>query len=423
MNILLIGSGGREHAIAWSLYYASSDRNIFIASDDLNKGGISEIATLIDLNVSHHDDVILFCKTNEIDFVIIGPEIPLINGIVDDLEAEGIDVFGPNEDAAQLEGSKNFTKQICEKYNIPTAKYKDFTNPDLAIDYVKNNQLPIVIKADGPASGKGVTIAHTIEEAVEAINNCLKNKIFGDSGNSIIIEEFLEGEEVSFFALSDGDSVLPIGSAKDHKTIGEGGTGPNTGGMGAFSPSSTLTAQMEEDIVDKIIIPTIEGLFSEGIIFRGVLFAGLIITKQGIKLLEYNVRFGDPEAQVLIPRIEGDIFPLLYATATGNLASQTINLKNNATVCVVMANKGYPGKYEKGSIIKGLNDLKDKENVIVFHSGTEINNQGDFVAKGGRVLGVTAIGNNVLEAKEKAYEALSNIEWPESTYRKDIANI
>lgn len=423
MNILIIGSGGREHAIAWSLYYASSDRNIFITSDNMNKGGISEIATLININVNDHEEVICFCKDNNIDFVIVGVEIPLINGIADSLELAGIDVFGPNQDAAQLEGSKDFTKKICTKYNIPTAKYKTFTDASPAIEYINNNSLPIVIKADGPAAGKGVVIAHNIEEAVKAVHNCLTDNKFGSSGSSVVIEEFLEGKEISFFAISDGNSVLPIGSAQDYKTIGEFGKGLNTGGMGAYSPSILVNEETEKEIMEEIIIPTLNGLLMEDIVFKGILFAGLIMTKQGIKLLEYNVRFGDPEAQVIIPRIEGDLFPLLYAASTGSLSGQTINIKDESAVCIVMANPGYPEEYDKNSKIEGLENVKDKENIIIFHAGTEINSEGNIIATGGRVLGITAICKELKEARKKAYETLEIIKWPEGVYRKDIASI
>lgn len=416
MDILVIGSGGREHALTWALKKSQSVKNIFIAPGN---GGINKIAEEVDVNITDHRNVIEFCKKNKIDLVVIGPEAPLVAGLTDDLEAASIAVFGTSKGASQLEGSKDFTKKLCDKYNIPTAAYESFADADAAKKYIERCNIPIVIKADGLAAGKGVIIAQSKKEAFEAIDSILVDKEFGDAGNLVVIEEFLKGEEVSFFALSDGENVIPFGSAQDHKAVGEGDTGPNTGGMGTYSPAPIMNNDLHNKVMKTIIQPSIDGMKKDGIPYKGILFAGLMIDNGEPKLLEINVRFGDPETQVLMARLESDLAELLYATATGKLAGKTVKLKDKAALCVVMAANGYPASYKKGSKITNLEEASGKD-VIIFHAGTKTDADGNILANGGRVLGITAIGKNVTEAQTKAYEAVDRINWPEGFCRRDI---
>lgn len=417
MRILVIGSGGREHAILWAMKRSPLVKKLYVAPGN---AGISSLATIASLDSTNQQEIVTFCQEHKIDFVFIGPEAPLVAGLHDTLNKHGILSLGPGKDAAQLEGSKAFTKYICDKYQIPTAAYASFTDATKAKAYLQGCTLPIVIKADGLAAGKGVIIAQTQAEAFEAVDLMLTNKSFGAASDTIVIEEFLEGEEISYFVLSDGKNVIPFGSAQDHKTVGEGDTGPNTGGMGTYSPAPIFTKALEKNVINQIILPLIKGMANENMPYQGVLFAGLMITKEGAKLLEINVRFGDPETQVLMARLKSDLVPLLVAAAKGELASHTVNMHDYAALCVVMAAKGYPGDYQKGSVIGNLEALESLNDVVVFHAGTAFNDKHEFTANGGRVLGITALGKTVKEAQACAYQAVDLVDWPEGFCRRDI---
>ncbi|MEZ5856802.1 MAG: phosphoribosylamine--glycine ligase [Hyphomicrobiaceae bacterium] len=416
MNVLLIGSGGREHALAWAITASPLLTRLYCAPGN---GGISEIAECVALPVTDHEAVIRFCREHAIDFVVIGPEAPLVAGLADDLAAAGIKHFGPSKAAAQLEGSKGFTKDLCAEANIPTGTYGRFTDAASAKAYAaKTGKLPIVIKADGLAAGKGVVIANTRPEADAAIEACFAGA-FGAAGSEVVVEEFLDGEEVSFFALCDGTTVLPLATAQDHKRVGDGDTGPNTGGMGAYSPAPVATPDITARIMDDIIRPTVATMHRRGTPFRGVLYAGIMITPEGPKIYEYNVRFGDPECQVLVMRLKSDLLAALLAVADGVLANFDLRWKEDAALTVVMAARGYPGTVERGSTIHGLDLIKDLEDVQVFHAGTR-REQGQMLADGGRVLAVTALGSTIAEAQARAYAAVDRIDWPEGFCRRDI---
>ncbi|WP_371348393.1 phosphoribosylamine--glycine ligase [Ancylobacter sp. IITR112] len=415
MNVLLLGSGGREHALAWKLAQSPLMGAFFALPGN---PGIAQFATCFDsVPLEDHDAIVTLCLAEKIDLVLVGPEAPLVDGIADRLTAEGIAVFGPRRVAAQLEGSKLFTKELCKAHAIPTAAFGRFTEVEGARAFVQHHGAPIVLKADGLMAGKGVIVAMTLEEALAGIDEVFA---MGGIGTEILIEEFLEGEEVSFFCLVDGETVLPFGSAQDHKRAFDGDEGPNTGGMGAYSPAPVFTAEMERRTLHEIVKPTARALADAASPYRGVLFAGLMITREGPKLIEYNVRFGDPECQVLMMRMEGDLLPLLAAVATGRLEDQPVALKPDAAISVVMATKGYPGAYGKGSRIGGLEAAETIPGVKVFHAGTRRAGE-DIVANGGRVLNVTAVGANVAEARERAYDAVARIDWPEGFCRHDIA--
>ncbi len=416
MAVLLIGSGGREHALAWVLARSRMVPKLYCAPGN---GGMADIAECVDLDVSDHDAVAAFCRKKNIGFVVVGPEQPLVDGIVDDLTPVGIRVFGPTRAAAQLEGSKRFTKALCDRHGIPTARYQAFSDFEAAKAYVLKQPLPVVIKADGLAAGKGVTIAETQEAALAALQDCFGGR-FGKAGAEVVIEEHLEGEEASFFALTDGTHILPLPTAQDHKRAFDGDTGPNTGGMGAYSPAPVMTEEMQRRVLTEIIEPTVRGMREEGIPYRGVLYAGLMITSEGPKLIEYNVRFGDPECQVLMMRLRSDITPALMACADGqNLDKMVLNWRDEVALTVVMAAKGYPGAYEKGTVIRGLDKAAAHPDVEIFHAGTR-REGGRILATGGRVLNVTALGKTVAEAQRKAYAAIADIDWPEGFYRTDI---
>ncbi|UTW54877.1 phosphoribosylamine--glycine ligase [Kordiimonas sp. SCSIO 12610] len=415
MNILVIGSGGREHALCWKIQQSPLLTKLYCAPGN---GGIEDVASCVNLDSSDHEAVISFCQTNKIDLVVVGPEAPLVNGLVDDLDKAGISSFGPNKFASQLEGSKGFTKDICAKYNIPTAAYQKFQNSEDAVAYIKKNGAPIVIKADGLAAGKGVIVAMSEKEAIDAVNDMFAGS-FGDAGAEVVIEAFLEGEEASFFAFIDGENILPLATAQDHKRVGDGDTGPNTGGMGAYSPAPVMTDEMCDRTINEIIKPTVQALKDMGAPYKGVLFAGLMITDKGPELIEYNCRFGDPECQVLMTRLESDILPVLMATAEGNLDGITPKWTSDAALTVVMAAKGYPGSYEKGSVIKNIEAANALEKTNVFQAGTR-KEGGQILANGGRVLNVAALGKTVKEAKDNAYKAVEAIEWQDGFYRKDI---
>ncbi|MBV1694974.1 MAG: phosphoribosylamine--glycine ligase [Hyphomicrobiales bacterium] len=416
MNVLLIGSGGREHALAWAIAASPLLTRLYCAPGN---PGIGELAICVDLAVGDHAAVAAFCAAERIDLVVVGPEGPLVAGIADDLAAAGIKVFGPSRAAAQLEGSKGYTKDLCAELGIPTAAYGRFRDAAAARRYVvEHNRWPVVVKADGLAAGKGVVIAATPGEAFAAIDACFAGA-FGAAGAEVVVEEFLEGEEASFFVLSDGTNALPLATAQDHKRVGDGDVGPNTGGMGAYSPAPVMTPDVVEATMDRIIRPTIAGMAARGAPFKGVLFAGLMITAEGPKLIEYNVRFGDPECQVLMMRLKSDLLTALLATVDGGLASFDLRWHDAAALTVVMAAEGYPGEPRRGTQIEGLDALKSDDDLEVFHAGTR--RDGDrLLANGGRVLAVTARGATVAAAQAKAYAAIARIDWPGGFCRRDI---
>ena len=412
MNVLLIGSGGREHALAWALSASPLLTKLYCAPGN---PGIAQVAELAAVDITNHGAVVEFCKSKGINFVVVGPEAPLVAGIIDDLNATGIKAFGPSKFSAQLEGSKGFTKDICANYNIPTAAFGRFTDFEKARTYLARQGAPIVIKADGLAAGKGVTVAMTLKEAEAALHDIFSGR-FGET--ECVIEEFLEGEEASFFVLSDGVHTLPLATAQDHKRVGDGDTGPNTGGMGAYSPAPCMTDALCAEALEKIVKPTVAALRDMGHPYVGVLYAGLILTKDGPKLIEYNARFGDPETQVLMLRLRDDLLTLLLATVDGTLDKVSVRWRNEFALTVVMAAKGYPGDYAKGTEIRGLAQ-NFGEDVQVFHAGTTLKN-GKFLATGGRVLNVTALGKTARDAQVRAYAAIDKIEWPGGFCRKDI---
>jgi phosphoribosylamine--glycine ligase len=412
MNVLLIGSGGREHALAWALSASPLLTKLYCAPGN---PGIAKVAELATIDIADHGAVIGLCKAKSIDFVVVGPEAPLVAGLVDDLNMEGIKAFGPSKFAAQLEGSKGFTKDVCANYNIPTAAYGRFTDLERAKAYLASQGAPIVIKADGLAAGKGVTVAMTLSEAETALREIFSGR-FGEA--ECVIEEFLEGEEASFFVLSDGVHTLPLATAQDHKRVGDGDVGPNTGGMGAYSPAPCMTEALCAEALEKIVKPTVKALADMGHPYVGVLYAGLILTKDGPKLIEYNARFGDPETQVLVMRLRDDLLTLLLATIDGTLDKLSVRWRDDFALTVVMAAKGYPGDYVKGTEIRGLAQ-NFGEDVEIFHAGTAVKD-GKLLAVGGRVLNVTALGKTAREAQIKAYEAIGKIDWPGGFCRKDI---
>ena len=413
MNVLLIGGGGREHALAWKLRQSPLLDRLYCAPGN---AGIN--ADCVALDIADHEAVIGFCKETDIGLVVIGPEAPLVAGLADDLEAAGVKVFGPSRAAAQLEGSKGFTKDLCAEYGIPTAAYRRFAEARAAKAYVATQSLPIVIKADGLAAGKGVVIAQTREEANAAIEDCFGGA-FGAAGAEVVIEEFLDGEEASFFALVDGATALPLATAQDHKRVFDGDQGPNTGGMGAYSPAPIMTPELCAQVMDEIIRPTARAMRARGTPFKGVLYAGLMLEDGAAKLIEYNVRFGDPEAQVLMLRLKSDLLPALLAVAEGRLSGIGLDWHDDAALCVVMAARGYPGPYAKGSEIKGLDAAGAVPHVRVFHAGTR-RDGARILADGGRVLGVTARGSDIREAQARAYAAVDEIDWPGGFCRRDI---
>ncbi|WP_420146024.1 phosphoribosylamine--glycine ligase [Sphingobium sp.] len=415
MNILLLGGGGREHALAWKLAQSPRLQTLYAAPGN---PGIADHATLVDLDATDHRAVLDFCVRHSIGLVVIGPEAPLVDGLADNLRTIGVPVFGPNKKAAQLEGSKGFTKDLCQRAHIPTAAYIRVTSKDGALAALDDFALPVVIKADGLAAGKGVIIAQTHDEAVEALD-IMFSGAFGAAGEEVVLEEYMTGEEASFFALTDGSAILPFGSAQDHKRVGDGDTGPNTGGMGAYSPARVLTPELEAQVLDKIIRPTVDTLAAEGMPYSGVLYAGLMLTDEGPRLIEYNARFGDPECQVLMTRFDGDLVDLLLAVAQGRLAEQgPIELADRTALTIVMAANGYPGTPEKGGAITGI-DAAEQGGAKIFHAGTALKD-GVLVASGGRVLNVTATGDTVGAAQAAAYAAVDAIDFPTGFCRRDI---
>jgi phosphoribosylamine--glycine ligase len=415
MNVLLIGSGGREHALALALSKSTLVDILFVAPGN---PGIGTIAQNVALDVANHAAVIDFCRLMTIEFVVVGPEAPLVAGLVDDLASAGIPAFGPSKAAAQLEGSKGFTKDLARDFGIPTAAYGRFRDKAAALAYLDAHPAPIVVKADGLAAGKGVTVAMTDAEARDAVEQIFSGA-FGEAGAEIVIEDFMKGEEASFFALCDGERALAFASAQDHKRVGEGDVGPNTGGMGAYSPAPVMTDEMSARVMAEIVAPTLTGMKARGAPYRGVLFAGLMLTTDGPKLIEYNARFGDPETQVMLPRLEEDLLPLLMQCATGALRSEPVALSPRTALTVVYAAPGYPENPLKGSVIRHIERAESMDHVIVFHAGTKLQG-GDLVANGGRVLNVTGLGDTVRQARDRAYAGLDVIDWPEGFCRRDI---
>jgi phosphoribosylamine---glycine ligase len=415
MNILLLGSGGREHALAWKMAASPLTDRLFCAPGN---AGIAQEAACSALDLTDHAAIIAFCRAHGIDFVVVGPEAPLCAGIVDDLEAAGIKAFGPSRVAAQLEGSKGFTKDLCRAAGIPTAAYERFHAAAEAKAYVRSRGTPIVVKADGLAAGKGVVVAESIGEADAAIDMIFGGEL-GAAGAELVIEDFLSGEEASFFALCDGETALPLASAQDHKRAFDGDKGPNTGGMGAYSPAPIIDAATSARVMAEIIQPTLRAMKAMGAPYKGVLYAGLMITPEGPMLIEYNVRFGDPECQVLMPRLMSDLVPALLASCDGVLKSLDLRWHPQSALTVVMAAKGYPGAYAKGSVIEGLAEAAAVGGVEIFHAGTR-QDAGRILANGGRVLNVSALGKTVSEAQARAYAAIARIQWPEGYCRHDI---
>lgn len=415
MKVLLIGSGGREHALAWKLAKSPLLEDLYCAPGN---AGIGRIATLVDIAADDVDALVKFAVEEKIDFVVPGPEVCLVYGLVDALNEHKIPVFGPTKAAAQLEGSKGFMKDICAKYNIPTAKYQRFTEAAPAKDYLKQFKAPYVIKADGLAAGKGAVIAPTLEEAEQTIDEMLAGQ-FGDASQSLVIEEFMHGEEASLFALVDGETALLLPVAQDHKRVFDNDEGPNTGGMGAYAPAPVMDQALIDRAMREIIQPTVEAMKAEGAPYKGVLYAGLMITDEGPKLIEYNVRFGDPECQVLMMLMQTDLLEVLIAARRGDLQFMDLKWHQGAVMTVVMAANGYPGSYEKGSVIRGLGHAEQEADVRIFHAGTALQDKA-FVANGGRVLNVTALGKDLQEARDKVYKAIDMIDWPEGFCRRDI---
>jgi phosphoribosylamine--glycine ligase len=415
MRILVVGSGGREHALCWKIAASPLTGKLYCAPGN---AGIAQVAECVAIGAEDIETLTEFAGAEKIDLVVVGPEAPLVKGLVDRLEAAGIRAFGPTQKAAEIEGSKGFMKDLCARHNIPTARYQRFTDAGPAKDFARTLPPPVVVKADGLAAGKGVIICATHEDADAAIDGMMIGHQFGQAGDSVVVEEFLDGEELSFFALSDGEHVLPMISAQDHKRVGDGDTGPNTGGMGAYSPAPVATPEIEARIMKEIVQPAVAGMKAEGRPFKGVLFAGVMVTGDGPKLIEFNARFGDPECEVLCIRMMSDIVPALVACADGTLEDFALRWYPESALTLVMATRGYPGSTKPGSIIRNLPEERD--DAIVFHCGTKTNAAGEIEAHGGRVLAVTALGKTVREAQAKAYQVVDQIEWPEGFCRRDI---
>ena len=416
MKVLVLGSGAREHAMCWSLANSPLISTLICAPGN---PGISEEAQCVNLDINNNNEIISLALNEKVDLVIPGPEIPLVNGIIDELNKVNIKAFGPSKEASKLEGSKQFTKDICKLANIPTAQSEFFSNKEDAVNYIKNNKIPIVIKANGLAAGKGVVIAQNEDEAITAIENSFDG-LFGEAGKTVLIEEYLEGVEASFFALCDGINAIPLANAQDHKRVGDGDIGPNTGGMGAFSPTPHLTNDINDNILNNFIKPTLIEMDKRGSPFQGILYAGLMLTKNGPKLIEYNVRFGDPECQVILTRIKSNLFEAILAAVDHTLENFHLRFYDEVALTVVMASNGYPGKYKTNSIIKGIADANNIKGVKVFHAGTKLDSDRNILSNGGRVLSVTANAINIEEARILAYRAISQIKWDDGFYRNDI---
>jgi len=416
VNVLLIGSGGREHALAWKIAQSPLLTKLYCAPGN---PGMAQVSECVPIQAMELEKILSFSKENAIDFVVVGPEDPLAAGLVDLLNESGIKAFGPSKDAAQIEGSKAFAKDVMARHDIPTSAYGEFTDADEAKNYIREHGAPIVVKADGLAAGKGVTVAQTTEEAIAAIDEYMVDKVFGEAGATVVVEEFLPGEEASIFALTDGEHILVLDSSQDHKPANDGDTGPNTGGMGAYSPAPVVTPELFKEIEETVIKPCIHGMKKDGNPYQGVLYAGLMIGKNGPKVVEFNCRFGDPETQIVLPRMKSDLLPILLACAEGNLDQQNVEWDEGACVTVVMASGGYPKAYDKGIPITGIDDAESLEGVNVFHAGTSIKDDA-LVTNGGRVLNVNAFGSTIPEAINRAYEAVERISFDKAHYRKDI---
>ncbi len=416
MKVLVVGGGGREHALCWKLAQSPLVETLYCAPGN---PGIAELAECVNIAADEIETLCEFAQAEEIDLTLVGPEVPLTMGIVDMFQAAGLEIFGPNKAAAQIEGSKGFSKNLMAKYHIPTADYQSFTEHADAVAYIKEQGAPIVVKADGLAAGKGVIVAMTEAQAIAAVDDIMLDQVFGEAGASVVIEEFMEGEEASFFAFTDGKNILPLASSQDHKRVNDNDAGPNTGGMGAYSPAPVVTAELHDQIVETIVKPTIAGMAADGCPYSGILYVGLMIKNGKPRVVEFNARFGDPEAQPLLMRMKSDIVPVLQACARGKLQQEAIEWHDKAAVCVVMASGGYPANFEKGLPISGFAEAAQIEDLMVFHAGTSLQD-GQIVNNGGRVLGVTGLGNSVKEAIAKAYQGVAVIRWDKVHYRKDI---
>jgi phosphoribosylamine--glycine ligase len=418
MKVLVVGSGGREHALCWKIAQSPLCETLICAPGNV---GIGQVAELAPVGAEDLAGLVALAKDRAVDLVVVGPEAPLVLGLADALRVVGIPVFGPGKGAAELEGSKGFMKDVLAKAGVPTAWYGRFTEVEAARAFIREKGAPIVVKTDGLAAGKGVILCQTVEEGLAAVDSMMVEKIFGEAGSEVVIEEFLVGEEASFFALCDGTNALPLAAAQDHKAVGEGDTGPNTGGMGAYSPAPVFTEAMQDLVMVEVVAPTLKTMAEMGRPYTGVLFVGLMVTADGPKVLEYNVRFGDPECQVLMARLDSDLLPVLLAAAKGDVSGESLSWMDESALVVVMAAKGYPGAYEKGTEIKGLEAANAVPGVTVLHAGTKDGGAGKVLAAGGRVLGVTAHGETVREARDRAYAAVDAIDWPEGFSRRDIA--
>jgi phosphoribosylamine--glycine ligase len=416
MKVLVVGSGGREHALVWKIAQSPEVSKVYCAPGN---AGISEQATIVPIQANDLNRLLEFALREKIDLTVVGPEDPLTRGIVDLFESKSLLIFGATKKAAEIEGSKAFAKEMMKKYHLPTASYEIFDHRNEAVTYIRNQGAPIVVKADGLAAGKGVIVCKTVEEAIHSVDQIMVEKIFGNAGNRVVLEEYLVGEEASYIAFTDGKTILPLASSQDHKPVLDGDQGSNTGGMGAYSPAPVVTDEVHEKIIEKVLRPVIYGMGEEGRPYKGVLYAGLMIHEGHPKVLEFNARFGDPETQPVLMRMKGDIVPILEACMQGTLSRHKIEWDNRASVCVVMASKGYPGDYEKGKIIEGLKEVSQMERVSVFHAGTTLKD-GQIITNGGRVLGVTGLGEDIPRAIERAYQAVKKISWDGVYYRTDI---
>jgi len=417
LKVLVIGSGGREHALVWKIAQSPKVSQIYCAPGN---AGISKLVQCVNINADSIEKLVDFAQEEKIDLTVVGPELALSDGIVNEFNRKGLRIFGPSKKATEIESSKVFSKYLMKKYNIPTANYEVFQNSEKAFDYIKQQTFPLVIKADGLAAGKGVFIVKNLLQARDALDALMEEKKFGEAGRQVVIEEFLEGEEVSILAFCDGKTVVPMVSSQDHKKIFDNDRGPNTGGMGAYSPAPFYTDEFKKRVLEEILKPTVKGLQNEGREYKGVLYAGLILTKQGPKVLEFNARFGDPETQVVLPRLKTDLIDIFNAVIEGSLHKINIEWKDNAAVCVEVASGGYPGKYHKGKVISGLERLEKVKDIIVFHAGTKLQDD-KIITSGGRVLGITAWDENIFEAKGRAYRGVKEIYFEDMYYRKDIA--
>ena len=415
MKVLVVGSGGREHALAWKLAQSEKVDKVYGAPGN---PGIAQIGECVDIAPTDVKALADFAQKEGIDLTVVGPEAPLVAGIVDEFEKRGLKIFGPSKGAARLEGSKAFAKEIMKKYGVPTADFRVFDDAEEAKKFVREKGAPIVVKADGLAAGKGVVVAQTVQEALEAIDRIMVEKLFGEAGNRVVIEECLFGEEASYLVITDGERYVPLATAQDHKAVYDGDRGPNTGGMGAYSPAPVLSPELEKEVREKVIEPILKGMKEEGYPFKGVLYAGLMVTPEGVKVLEFNVRFGDPEAQAILRRLESDLFEVCQSVVEGRLVEQ-LKWRPESSICVVLASRGYPGKYEKGKVITGIEEAEKVPSVVVFHAGTKVED-GKLVTNGGRVLNVTALGKDLKEARERVYRAIEKIHFEGMHYRKDI---